>query len=71
MNSYLRRRSYFVELTMSGSVPQIVRPFHGVKRVFPRTLSGIVDSLRTVSRSLKPPRKRRRRDVVSQLRGLM
>lgn len=70
----LRRREYLNELTTSSAIPGVVRPFAQVnRRVFPRTISGVVDRLKRLSDRLKhkPAKKRRKRDKDSLLRGLM
>jgi len=37
----LRKRSYLGEMTTSGSVPAVVKPFALVKKAFPAVLSGL------------------------------
>jgi len=41
----LRKRAYLAEITTSGAVPPLVKPFAVYRRAFPTTLSGIVDKL--------------------------
>jgi len=70
----LRKREYLSELTTSGVISGIVKPFSNVnRRVIPSTILGVVDRLKKLSRSLKlkPVKKKRQRDYNSQLRGLM
>ena len=40
------------ELTTSGAVPPVVKPFAVRKRVFPATLTGVVDKLRTYKKKM-------------------
>jgi hypothetical protein len=70
----LRKRGYLSELTTSSDVPSIVKPFAVVRRRRARALA--IDVLskaseRIGSRKLKPPKKKRKRDKNSLLRGLM
>jgi hypothetical protein len=41
----LRKRSYLAEMTTSGAVPAVVRPFALVRKAFPAVLSGLQDVL--------------------------
>lgn len=42
----MRRRGYILEITTSGAIPAIVKPFAMVRRARPTELSGVVSKLR-------------------------
>lgn len=60
---HLRYRYYLDEMTTSGAVPPIVRPWKVLKKVFPATLAGITNilkksrkkRLKRVSKQFSPP----------------
>ena len=49
----MRKRSYDLdEMTSSGAIPDVVRPYAMIRRAFPSTLSGVVKDLRKKKRRL-------------------
>ena len=72
----LRYRYYISEMTSSGAVPSVVQPYTIRRRRFPSLLSGVVDRMGKVVKSLsrkfsKPVKKKRRRGGQAILRGIM
>jgi hypothetical protein len=69
----LRKRAYLGELTTSAAVPAIVRPFAVSRRRRARLIAidAVADLSARMSKKLKPPKKKRKRDKNSMLRGLM
>ena len=49
----LRRRSYLKEMTTSGVVPHVVKPWRVMKKVSPSLLSGVIDVLSRYKRRKK------------------
>ena len=42
----LRRRRYLQEMTSSGAIPAVAKPWVALKKGFPATVTGIVDILK-------------------------